>query len=457
VTTTADNSPAGAWRPDSWQQRPALQQPRYADAARLGRVLAELACLPPLVTSWEIESLQQQLSLAQEGRAFVLQGGDCAEALEDCRSERIVAQLKILMQMSVVLGASLKRPIVRVGRIAGQYAKPRSADMESRDGLSLPSYRGDLVNRAGFTAAEREPDPELLLRGYERAALTLNFVRSLADGGFADLHHPANWDLGFVSHSASADRCRRILQRVADGLDLYESLTGAKLLEARRVDLFASHEGLHLLYEQAQTRYLEHRAAWYDLTTHMPWIGMRTADPNGAHVEFFRGIANPVAVKVGTALSPEQVAALVRTLNPDNRPGRLALIHRFGADHVQQGLPALIETVRATGIDVLWICDPMHGNTESTDNGFKTRPFGKILAELDAAFDIHDRLGSRLGGVHLEVTGEHVTECIGGPRGLTSADLAHAYRSQVDPRLNYEQAMELAMHIARHGPEGEGL
>ncbi len=334
--------------------------------------------------------------------------------------------------------------------MAGQYAKPRSADMETRKGLTLPSYRGDLVNRMPFTARDREPDPALLLRGYERAALTLNFIRSLIDGGFADLHHPEYWDLGFVSHSVSADQYHRIVQTVADGLDFFENITGEKIHQARRVDFYAAHEGLHLLYEQAQTRFLEHRQRWYDLTTHYPWIGMRTAEPDGAHVEFFRGVANPIGVKVGPDFSDQHIQSLVRVLNPENEPGRLTLIHRLGATRVGEHLPRLVEAVRAIDGRVLWICDPMHGNTEVTATGVKTRRFDNILRELTDSFRIHAGLGTYLGGVHLELTGDHVTECTGGARGLKDEDLGQAYRTQVDPRLNYEQAMEVAMQIAGH-------
>ncbi len=438
----------GNWRPDSWQQRPVRQQPRYADQALLAATLQELAALPPIVTSWEIEELKRRLAAAQQGRSFVLQGGDCAESFTDCNSPRIVSQLKILLQMSVVITAGLKQPVTRIGRLAGQYAKPRSADLEERGGQTLPSYRGDLVNRAPFSPDDREPDPRLLLRGYERAALTLNFVRGLIDGGFADLHHPENWDLDFMGHSASAEEYHRIVEKVRDGLAFFESISGRPIHEARRVDFFVAHEGLHLLYEQAQTRFLEHRQAWYDLTTHFPWIGMRTADPDGAHVEFFRGVANPIGVKVGEALDEAQLQDLVRRLNPESEPGRLTLIHRFGAGRIAEALPRMLDCVRATGIDVLWVCDPMHGNTRAADNGLKTRSFEDISAELSAAFRIHSEHDSRLGGVHLELTGEHVTECTGGPRGLTDSDLDRDYRSTVDPRLNYEQAMEIALQIA---------
>lgn len=447
-----DTIPAAAgWRPDSWQSRRALQMPTYRDPAKVAAAMAQLSRLPPLVTSWEIESLRDQIARAQEGRAFVLQGGDCAEAFDECTSDNIVQKLKILLQMSVVIIAGLKRPVVRLGRMAGQYAKPRSEDTEVRDGVALPSYRGDLVNRQPFTAADREPDPELMLRGYERAALTLNFVRSLIDGGFADLHHPENWDLAFVSHSPLADRYREMVRRVADGLDFFESITGTKIHDARRVDFFASHEALHLLYEQAQTRFLKHRERWYNLSTHCPWIGARTAALDGAHVEYLRGIANPVGVKIGPAVGADELRRLVDVLNPGNEPGRLTLIHRLGSERIEERLPVLVAALKCEGARVLWMCDPMHGNTEVLRSGVKTRRFDRILAELGAAFRIHAAEGSHLGGVHLELTGDHVTECIGGARGLTEDDLHQAYRTQVDPRLNYEQAMEVAMRIASQG------
>jgi 3-deoxy-7-phosphoheptulonate synthase len=444
-----DSTPKRAeWTPDAWAARPAAQMPKYRDGEKLRAVLVQLARLPPLVTSWEIEELRTRLADAQQGKAFVLQGGDCAEAFDECSSESIVQKLKILLQMSVVIIAGMKRPVVRIGRMAGQYAKPRSDDVETRDGVSLPSYRGDLVNRPAFTAEAREPDPELLLRGYERAALTLNFVRSLIDGGFADLHHPENWDLRFVGHSPLASEYHAVVKTVADGLDFFESITGAKIDEARRVDFYASHEALHLHYEQAQTRFLQHRQRWYNLSTHFPWIGARTATLGGAHVEYCRGIANPIGVKVGPSTTPEQVIELIRVLNPDDQPGRFALIHRLGAGAIAERLPRLIDAVRGAGAGVLWICDPMHGNTEVASSGVKTRRFDRILEELDAAFRIHRECGSHLGGVHLELTGDHVTECTGGARGLTDSDLQRDYRTQVDPRLNYEQAMEVAMRIA---------
>jgi 3-deoxy-7-phosphoheptulonate synthase len=412
-----------------------------------------LARLPPIVTSWEVDALKYQIAKAQRGEAFVLQGGDCAETFAECTSENIVAKLKILLQMSLVLLYGLKKPVIRVGRMAGQYAKPRSADVETRQGESLPSFRGDLVNRSPFTAEDRAPDPQMILRGYERAALTLNFVRSLIDGGFADLHHPESWDLDWVGHSAMADEYHEIVRSISNSLDFLETISGNELHKTQRADIYAAHEGLHLLYEQAQTRYLDRRERWYNLTTHFPWIGMRTAAIDGAHIEYFRGIENPMGIKIGPGMSREWLQELLAILNPNNEPGRISLIHRFGAKSLEECLPDLIMAVKETGSPVLWVCDPMHGNTESTPDGTKTRRFDNIVSELEAAFRVHDSMGSYLGGVHLELTGENVTECTGGARGLTDRDLARAYKSIVDPRLNYEQAMEIAMRVSGVGSE----
>lgn len=436
------------WHPASWTSLPAAQQPNYPDRPALERIVSELSRLPPIVTSWEIDELRSRIAKAQRGESFVLQGGDCAESFDECTSENIVAKLKILLQMSLVLLYGLKKPVVRVGRMAGQYAKPRSADTETRDGQTLPSFRGDLVNRHPFTAEDRVPNPLLMLRGYERAALTLNFVRSLIDGGFADLHHPEFWDLDWVGHSPMANEYHNIVDSISNSLDFLESISGRQVLEAQRADIYAAHEGLHLSYEQAQTRFLKHRKRWYNLSTHFPWIGMRTATLDGAHVEFFRGLANPIGIKIGPGMTAEWLQELIGVLNPNNEPGRISLIHRFGAKSIEDKLPDLVRAVRETGSPVLWICDPMHGNTESTADGTKTRRFDKIVSELESAFSVHKALGSYLGGVHLELTGENVTECTGGARGLTDGDLARAYKSTVDPRLNYEQAMEIAMRIA---------
>ena len=437
-----------AWNPTSWQTKPAQQQPVYRDQAALLDAVAQLSRLPPIVVSWEVEKLREELAEAQRGERFLLQGGDCAESFEDCESAKIAQRLKILLQMSLVLTHGLKKPIIRVGRMAGQYAKPRSADTETRDGVTLPSYRGDIVNHAEFTPAAREPDPLLLLRGYERAALTLNFVRALIDGGFADLHHPEYWDLGFVGHSPFKLEYERIVASVADGLEFFETISAKEVHQSLRADFYASHEALVLHYEQAQTRFIPRQDRWYNLSTHMPWIGMRTAQIDGAHVEYCRGISNPVGVKIGTAMDVAWLQRLVTTLNPQNISGKLVLIHRFGAKDIETALPKAIQAVRATGHGVVWICDPMHGNTETSQSGLKTRRFENILRELELASQIHRDAGSHLGGVHVELTGENVTECTGGARGLADLDLQRAYKSTVDPRLNYEQSLELALLIA---------
>ncbi len=445
------------WHPTSWQGFKTLQQPQYPDLQALDSAVAALAKLPPLVVSWEVDALRERLAAAQRGEQFLLQGGDCAESFAECESDRIAKQLKVILQLSLVLLHGLKRPVVRVARMAGQYAKPRSADTETREGVTLPCYRGDTVNRPEFTVEARTPDPNLLLRGYSRSALTLNFVRALIDGGFADLHHPEYWDMRFLHDSPLRGAYMEIVDSIRESLQFFEAMSGRPVNEARLVDFYVSHEGLHLHNEQAQTRYIPRSQAWYNLSTHMPWIGLRTAQLDGAHVEYFRGIANPIGVKVGAAMDDDWIQRLVETLNPDDRAGRLTLIHRFGAKDIEKSLPRLIKAVKATGRSVLWVCDPMHGNTESTATGVKTRRLENIQQELALAFEVHDAHGSQLGGVHLELTGEDVTECTGGARGLSDTDLARAYRSQVDPRLNYEQALELGMMIADRSKKARAL
>jgi len=447
-------SAAARWAPDSWQQRQALQQPSYDDPDELARAGAHLAQLPPLVTSWEVLALKQAIAEAQDGKRFLLQGGDCAESFADCTSPIISNRLKVLLQMSLVLVHGLKRPVLRVGRFAGQYAKPRSEDGETRDGLTLPSFRGDVVNGQEFTVAARRPDPQRLIQAHAHSALTMNFVRALIDGGFADLHHPEYWNLAWVEHSPLAAEYRKMVASIGDSLRFMETLAGP-IAGFSKVDFFTSHEALLLHYEQALTRQVPRHPGWFNLSTHFPWIGMRTAALDGAHVEYFRGIRNPVAVKVGPSVVPDQLLALIDVLNPDDEPGRLTLIHRMGNAKIASALPPLLEAVERAGHRVLWVADPMHGNTESTSNGHKTRRFDNIRGELEQAFDIHAAAGTRLGGVHLELTGEDVTECMGGARGLSEGDLDRAYKSMVDPRLNYEQSLELAMLIVRKSVGGE--
>lgn len=440
---------AADWLPAGWRGRTALQLPTYPDAAALAGVQDELRALPPLVTSWEIMALKQQLAEAQEGKRFLLQGGDCAENFGDCTSDVISNRLKVLLQMSLVLVHGLRLPVVRVGRFAGQYAKPRSTDMETRGDITLPSYRGDMVNGPEFTPEARIPDPRRMVKAHARSAMTMNFVRSLIDGGFADLHHPEYWDLGWVGHSPLADEYHQMVSGIGDAVRFMETLSGAQVHNLNRVDFYTSHEALLLPYEEALTRQVPRQWGWFNLSTHFPWIGMRTAAVDGAHTEYFRGIRNPIAIKIGPSVSPDQLLRLIDVLNPDDEPGRLSLIHRMGAAHVADKLPPLLDAIKRNGRRVLWICDPMHGNTESTSNGYKTRRFANIRSEIEQAFDLHAAAGTRLGGVHLELTGEDVTECTGGARDLTDTDLERAYKSSVDPRLNYEQALETAMLIVR--------
>jgi 3-deoxy-7-phosphoheptulonate synthase len=441
------------WSPTSWKSKAEAQAIVYEDSAALETVLARLRQLPPLVTSWEIERLKRLLADAQEGRRFLVQGGDCAETLADCRSPVIADKLKILLQMSLVMVHEGKRPVIRVGRFAGQYAKPRSNPVEDREGVVRPSYFGDLVNREAFTEDGRRPDPENLLTAYSHAALTLNFVRSLSAGGFADVHHPEYWDLAFFRSAQVSDGLRheyeKTTRQLGEALRFMEVLGETSIEDLTRVDFYTSHEGLSLHFESAQTRQVPRRTGWYDLTTHFPWIGERTRSLDGAHVEFFRGVCNPVGVKLGPNSTPEQALGLAEVLNPGNEPGKLAFITRMGASKVRSALPPLVERMREARRPVLWVCDPMHGNTQVTPSGIKTRDFDAILSEVEATFDVHETCGTHLGGVHFEMTGDDVTECTGGAAGITVDDLSRNYASACDPRLNYRQALEMGFRIAK--------
>lgn len=443
----AMNAAPPDWSPQSWQAFSAGQQAMYPDQDALQLALAELANLPPLVTSWEILSLRGQIEEAQRGERFVLQGGDCAESFADCNSEVITNRLKVLLQMSLTLVHGLQMPVVRIGRFAGQYAKPRSSNLETRDGVTLPSYRGDLVNSPEFTLQARTPDPRRLIQAHACSSLTMNFVRALVDGGFADLHHPEYWNLGWLDHSPLAEEFRSLAESIGRSVRFMETISGQRAGSVKRVDFYTSHEALHLHYEQALTRQVPRQEGYFNLSTHFPWIGMRTTALEDAHVEYCRGIRNPLGVKVGPSLEAEQLLRLLEVLNPRREFGRIVLIHRMGADAIETRLPPLIRAVADSGQPVLWVCDPMHGNTETTGSGIKTRRFRNIKAEMERAFDCHRECGSRLGGVHLELTGEDVTECTGGARDLGEKDLERAYKSTVDPRLNYEQALELSMLI----------
>ena len=445
------------WSPDSWKTKLAAQQTRYDDRDAVERAADKLGNLPPLVTSYEIESLKEEIAQAQRGERFVLQGGDCAETLDDCRPEPITNKLKILLQMSLVLIHGLRRPVTRIGRFAGQYAKPRSSPMEKGDyngqQIELPSYFGDLVNQAEFTPEARKPDPHLMVRGYQHAAMTLNFIRSLLDGGFADIHHPEHWELGFLSHAGltdeQRDQYRAMSKELSHGLAFMEALGEGVIDGLKQVRFYTSHEGLNLIYESSQTRRVPRRPGWYDLTTHLPWIGERTRQPDGAHIEFFRGIANPVGVKIGPTAEPADVLALLDRLNPAKEPGKIVLIARMGAQKVEAQLPPIVKGIDAGDHPVLWVCDPMHGNGIKTNSGIKTRSFNDIHHEVEASIDIHQQAGTWLGGVHFELTGEDVTECVGGAHGLDEKDLERNYVSLCDPRLNYEQSLELGFLLAK--------
>jgi 3-deoxy-7-phosphoheptulonate synthase len=441
------------WTPDSWKSKVDAQAIAYDDADALEGACARLRSLPPLVTSWEIERLKRLLGDAQQGKRFLVQGGDCAETLADCRPQVIANKLKILLQMSLVLIHEGKRPVVRVGRFAGQYAKPRTKAMESREGVSHPSYFGDMINRADFTESRRRPDPENMVLAYGHAAMTLNFIRSLSAAGFADVHHPEYWELSFFRRARVPDSLRHeyenATRQLAEALRFMEALGEQTVEELARVEFYTSHEGLNLHYESAQTRQVPRRDGWYDLTTHFPWIGERTRALDGAHIEFFRGIENPIAIKLGPSATADQVLRLIDLINQKDEAGKLTLVTRMGASRVADALPGLVEGIKRSGRTVLWVCDPMHGNTQSTPSGLKTRDFDNILREIETTFDVHDACGTYLGGVHFELTGEDVTECIGGAAGITVDDLDKNYATACDPRLNYRQALEMGFRLAK--------
>jgi 3-deoxy-7-phosphoheptulonate synthase len=444
------------WNPHSWQAFPALQQPEYADASALEASLARLRRLPPLVVPDEVDKLRAMLADAAAGRRFLLQGGDCAEQFKDCQPDIIADKLRVLLQMSVVLTHSGRKPVIRVGRIAGQYAKPRSKPTEKVRGRELPSYRGDLINGLAATPESRRPDPERMGLAYFHAGATLNYIRGLIDGGFADLHHPERWELPRQSHQAY----RAILDQVRESLEFLSTLGNLERGALERIDFFTSHEALLLPFEEALTRWVPEAQAHYNLGAHMLWAGDRTRAPGGAHLEYLRGLANPVGLKVGPGAAPDEIVSILDLLDPEQKPGRITLITRFGADRIREALPPLLKAVRRSGRVVLWCCDPMHGNGAQTGQGLKTRRFADILSELRQCFEIHREEGSHLGGVHFELTGEDVTECTGGTEGLSDADLPRAYETGCDPRLNGGQSLEMAFLIAqmlRDDARGEGL
>ena len=440
------------WQPNSWRDHPIKQVPDYPDSEKLAGVEAKLAAMPPLVFAGEAQSLKRQLGEVAEGRAFLLQGGDCAESFAEFSANNIRDSFKVILQMAVVLTFGASMPVVKVGRVAGQFAKPRSAPMEAIDGIELPSYRGDMINAMPFTEKDRVPDPKRLLRVYEQSASTLNLLRAFAQGGLADLTKVHSWVTEFLSGTPQAERFQELAGRIEESLNFMRAcgITPETARPLAETDFYTSHESLLLNYEEALTRRdtITDEKDWYATSAHMIWIGDRTRQPDGAHVEYMRGIGNPVGLKCGPSLDPDELVRLIETLNPDNVPGKLTLIARMGADKVRAGLPPLLKAVKACGAKVVWCCDPMHGNTIKASSGYKTRRVNDVMAEVRGFFDAHDEVGTYPGGVHFEMTGQNVTECVGGVVDVTEARLGDRYHTHCDPRLNGAQALELAFLIA---------
>jgi len=433
--------------PDGWRTRPAAQQPEWPDPARVDAVTAELSTQPPLVFAGECDQLKERLAAVARGDAFVLQGGDCAELFDGSTPDAVRGKLETLLQMALVLTYAASVPVVKIGRIAGQFAKPRSNPTESRDGRELPAYRGDAVNGVQFTPEARVPDPARMLRAYHCAAVTLNLCRAFASGGYADLHQAHAWNRDFVAQSPVGQRYERLAGEIDRALAFMEAC-GVDPEELHGVEFYSSHEALLLDYERALTRTDSRTGLPYDVSAHLVWIGERTRDLDGAHVEFCSRIRNPIAVKLGPAASAEEVLALIERLSPDDEPGRLTFITRMGADRVRDVLPPLVETVTARGTPVAWICDPMHGNTFEAPSGHKTRRLDHILEEAAGFFEVHRALGTHPGGIHVEFTGDDVTECIGGGHEVFEGDLHQRYETACDPRLNRRQALDLAFMVA---------
>ena len=438
------------WHPDSWKKRPVVQVPEYPDQKVLSEVEEELASYPPLVFAGEARNLKSQLADAAEGKAFLLQGGDCAESFREFHPNNIRDTFRVLLQMAVVLTFAASCPVVKVGRLAGQFAKPRSSDMETIDGITLPSYRGDIINGIDFTEGARIPDPKRMLRAYSQSAATLNLLRAFAQGGYANLVSVHKWNLDFVSRSGAGEKYRELADRIGEALSFMEAcgLNPGDVRQLQGTDFYTSHEALLLGYEQALTRVDSTSGEWYDTSAHMLWVGDRTRQTDGAHLEFLRGIANPIASKVGPTTDPDDLIRLIDTLNPSNEAGRLTLISRFGADKVEDYLPRLLRRVKEEGRSVVWSCDPMHGNTVKASGGLKTRPFERVLKEVKQVFACHKAEGTYAGGIHLELTGQDVTECTGGAIAVTEESLSSRYHTHCDPRLNASQSIELAFLVA---------
>ena len=440
---------AQTWTKTDWRNKPRIQMPEYTDADKLAAAEAQLAKYPPLVFAGEARTLKKQLGDVSQGNGFLLQGGDCAESFSDFSADGIRDTFKVMLQMAMVLTYGAKVPVVKIGRMAGQFAKPRSAPTETKDGVELPSYRGDIINELDFTPEARIPDPSKMLQAYTQAAATLNLLRAFSKGGYADIHQVHAWTLGFTEGDKAA-KYRDMANRIQDALDFMASagLTSDNNAELASVDFYTSHEALLLEYEEALTRVDSTSGKWLAGSGHMIWIGDRTRQPDGAHVEFCKGVLNPIGLKCGPTMTTGHLKSLMATLNPENEPGRLTLINRFGAGSVGEHLPRLVKAVQEEGANVVWTCDPMHGNTIKSSSGYKTRPFDSVLREVQEFFAVHKAEGTVAGGVHFEMTGADVTECTGGVRAVTDEDLSDRYHTACDPRLNASQSLELAFLVA---------
>lgn len=438
------------WTPQSWRSKPVKQLPLYRDEVALKAAEGEIAAMPPLVFAGEARDLMHKLGQVSLGKGFMLQGGDCAESFAEFNANKIRDSFRVLLQMAVILTYSGSLPVVKVGRMAGQYAKPRSEDMETQDGVTLPSYRGDNVNALDFTPEAREPDPQRMVKGYHQAAATLNLLRAFAHGGYADLNKVHQWNLGFVENSPLGERYQDLADRIDDALRFMAAcgITAENVPSIKETSFFTSHEALLLPYEEAMTRVDSLTGEWYDTSAHFVWIGARTHQEDHAQIEFVRGIKNPIGLKCSPAMSGDELLRLIDVLNPDNIPGRLTLIARMGHRQVEEKLAPLLRAVKQEGRAVVWSCDPMHGNTIKSSSGYKTRPFDRILAEVRGFFAVHRAEGTHPGGIHIEMTGQDVTECVGGADAIGDEDLSNRYHTHCDPRLNANQALELAFLIS---------
>ena len=444
-----NTSSESAWNRNSWTQQTAKQQPTYPDKSALIAIEQQLEKMPPLIFAGEVRNLGKKMAAICKGESFLLQGGDCAESFAEFSANNIRDTFKLILQMAVVLTYGLQMPIVKIGRIAGQYAKPRSGDTETQGDITLPSYRGDIINSIGFTSEDRTPDPQRMLTSYYQSAVTLNLLRAFSTGGLANLHHINDWNLDFARDPKLEEKYQHLAHRISKGLAFMKACgidkTNPLISET---EVFTSHEALLLNYEQALTRKDSVTGKWYDCSAHMLWIGERTRNINEAHVEFLRGVENPIGIKISDTAHPDDLSALCHQLNPNNIPGRITFITRMGADKLPEVLPSLIRQVTAEGLNVVWSCDPMHANTRKASNGYKTRELNSILREVRTFFEIHQAEGSYPGGIHLEMTGTDVTECLGGLQSIVEVDLAHRYHTHCDPRLNATQALELSFAVA---------